>query len=463
MTYGFGPGGTNAFGADPRIDPATGERLSSREGVYDRQGRIRVRGDGGYLTINQDFGALTLTSITSYLDGYFLNEVDGDGTGAPLLHLDFIADVREYGQDLRIATDLEGPVNFIAGLYYFRDELDSIFRILQFGGGFTADQTFRQVRDSYAAYVDGTYAATADLTLYGGLRLTKEKGRLDDFQSIINIPGLGIPSTDLRYDETEPSGRLGVRYAFNADLMGYAQYARGYRSSGFNGGAVAFPGDLNIVRPEFLDAWEAGLKSELFDRRLLLNVAAFHYRFTDQQFINSISLTETQLVNAGSSRLNGLEIEVTARPTSRLNLNAGLGLLDTKYTELELSGLDLSGNELLESPKVSFNLSADYTAPLSGGGSLRLHADMVYKSEQYFSAFNADKFPESLQQADAFTEVNARIAYRSPGDRFEVGLWGKNLTDNDVPTGAGTDQGTLTFFTTVPYPRRYGVDISAKF
>ncbi|MFB2351497.1 TonB-dependent receptor domain-containing protein, partial [Priestia megaterium] len=83
-----------------------------------------------------------------------------------------------------------------------------------------------------------------------------------------------------------------------ADLMAYAQYARGYRSSGFNGGAVAFPGDLNIVRPEFLDAWEAGVKSEFFNRRLMLSIAAFHYAFTDQQFINSISLTQTQLVNA---------------------------------------------------------------------------------------------------------------------------------------------------------------------
>lgn len=463
ITYGFGPGGLNAFGADPRVDPNTGAALSARQGVYDRQGRIRVRGDGGYLTLNRDFGALTVTSISSYLDGHFLNEVDGDGTGAPLLHLDFIADVQEYSQDLRIATDLDGPFNFIAGLYYYRDELDSIFRILQFAGGFTADQTFNQVRDSYAAYADGAYEATDRLTIYGGIRLTKERGKLRDFQSVINIPGLGIPSTDLAYDESEPSGRIGARYRFSADLMAYAQYARGYRSSGFNGGAVAFPGDLNIVRPEFLDAWEAGVKSEFFNRRLMLSIAAFHYAFTDQQFINSISLTQTQLVNAGSSRLNGLEIELAARPTERLRINAGLGLLDSDYTELELSGLDLSGNRLLESPEVSFNLSGDYAAPVADAGSLILHADLSYKSDQYFSAFNGDKFPESLQYADGFVEVNARVAYRDARQRFEIGLWGKNLTDNDVPTGAGTDQGTLTFFTTVPYPRRFGIDLSAKF
>ena len=91
--------------------------MSSHEGVYDRQGRIRVEGDGAYLTLNKEFGALTLTSISSYTDGHFLNEVDGDGTGAPLLHLDFIADVKEYSQDLRLATDTDGRFDLIAGLY----------------------------------------------------------------------------------------------------------------------------------------------------------------------------------------------------------------------------------------------------------------------------------------------------------------------------------------------------------
>jgi iron complex outermembrane receptor protein len=462
ITYGFGPGGLNAFGTDPRVDPSTGDALSSHEGVYDRQGRIRVEGDGAYLTLNRDFGSVTATSISSYLDGYFLNEVDGDGTGASLLHLDFIADVTEYSQDLRIATDFDGPFNFIAGVYYFRDEIDSIFRVLQFGGGFTADQTFNQVRESYSIYGDGTFDITPRLTLYGGIRVTQENGELNDFESVVNIPGLGIPPTDLTYDEREPSGRLGLRYEVTPDVMVYAQYARGYRSSAFNGGAVAFPGDLNVARPEFLDSWEAGVKSTLWDGRMTLNGAAFHYEFTDQQFINSISLTETQLVNAGAAEVNGVEIELNARLTDDLRLSAGLGLMDASYTELTLSGLDLSDNRMIESPEVSMNVALDYTAPI-GAGELFLHGDATYKSEQYFSAFNEDRFPESLQVADAFTELNARAAYRWGDGRYEFGVWGKNLTDNDVPTGAGTDQGTLTFFTTVPYPVRYGVDLRINF
>lgn len=462
ITYGFGPGGLNAFGADPRVNPATGERMSVREGVYDRQGRIRVKGDGAYLTLNKDFGSATFTSITSYTDGYFLNEVDGDGTGAPLLHLDFIADVKEYSQDLRLATDTGGPFDLIAGLYYFRDEMDSIFRVMQFAGGFTADQTFQQERESYAVYADGTFELTPKLSLYGGARFTREEGQLNDFQSIVNIPGLGIPSTDLEYSESEPSGRLGIRHHFTADVMGYAQYSRGYRSGAFNGGAVAFPGDLNIAKPEFLDAVEVGLKTTLWDRRVQFNAAAFRYDFTDQQFINSISVTETQLVNAGSSEILGLEVELNARLAENFRINAGLGLLDATYEELTLSGLDLSGNRMIEAPKVSWNLSMDYTIP-AGDSEWLLHSDASSKSSQYFSAFNEDKFPESLAAVDAFEEVNARIAYRGASGRYEIGLWGKNLTDNDTATGGATDQNTFTFFNTVPYPRRYGIDVRFDF
>lgn len=462
ITYGFAPGEVNAFGTDPRVNPATGDRMSSHEGIYDRQGRIRVEGDGAYLTLNKEFGAATLTSITSYTDGHFLNEVDGDGTGAPLLHLDFIADVKEYSQDLRLATDTDGRFDLIAGLYYFRDEMDSIFRVMQFAGGFTADQTFRQNRESYALYADGTFEVTPKLSIYGGARFTKEEGQLDDFQSIVNIPGLGIPSTDLEYSESEPSGRLGIRYHFSPEVMSYAQYSRGYRSGAFNGGAVAFPGDLNIAKPEFLDALEVGLKSTLWDRRLQLNAAAFYYDFTDQQFINSISVTETQLINAGRSEILGLEVELHALLTENFRINAGIGLLDATYQELTLSNLDLSGNQMLEAPKVSWNLSMDYTVPV-GSGELLLHTDASYKSRQFFSAFNEDKFPESLAVADAFEEVNARLAYRGASGKYEIGVWGKNLTDNDTPTGGATDQGTFTFFNTVPYPRRYGIDLRMNF
>lgn len=463
IVYGFLPGNTNAFGFNPRTDPATGRALGPREGFYDRQGRIRVRGDGVYLTLNKDLGDVTLTSISSYLKGYFLNEVDGDGSAANLLALDFQARTKEYSQDLRLSTQFDGPFNIIAGVFFFRDNLENNFRVTQFDDAFVANQSYRQERTSYAAYADGSFDFSDRLSAYAGIRLTSDEGKLRNFQSIVNIPGLGIPLTNLRYKETEPSGRIGLRYKATDDVMAYAQYSRGYRSSAFNGGAVAFPGDLNVASPEFLDAYEVGLKTKLFDRRLTLNLSAFHYKFRDQQFINTISLTQQQLVNAGRSRINGLEAEIVARVSPELRVSAGLGFLDGKYKELTLNGIDLAGNRLIEAPKFSGNVAVDYVRPIGNGTELLLHGDAMHKSSQFFTAFNDTTYPQSLARAGGFEEYNARAAVRFQNGKYEFGLWGKNLSKNSVRTGSGPDLNTGIIFSTNPYPRRYGIDFEVKF
>lgn len=460
---GYLPGNTNAFGFDPRRDPVTGKQLDAREGYYDRDGRIRVRGDGVSLTLNKDLGNVALTSISSYRKGYFLNEVDGDGSAANLLVLDFEARTKEYMQDLRLTTKFDGPFNVIAGVFYFRDSLDNLFHVSQFNGAFDGRQTYRQTRTSYAAYMDGTYDFSPEFSLYGGIRVTHDKATMRNFRSVVNIPGLGIPNTNVDYTETQPSGRLGLRYKPSSDFMAFAQYARGYRSGGFNGGALVFPGDLNTAKPEFLDAYEVGIKSRLLDRKVTLNLSAFHYQFKDQQFINSISVINQALVNAGSSRINGVEAEINASITPQFRLSAGMGYLDAKYTRLVLNGADLAGNRMIEAPKFSFSGAADYTVPLGGSTELTVHGDMVHKSSQFFTAYNADVFPFSLGRTPGFEEYNARVGVSFNDGKYELGVWGKNLSDNKTLVGVGIETNTFLRFGTVPYPRRYGVDFQAKF
>ena len=319
------------------------------------------------------------------------------------------------------------------------------------------------MRTSYAAYADGTLDFSSGLSAYAGIRVTRDIGKLRNFRSVVNIPGLGIPNTNLDYRETQPSGRIGLRYKITPEVMAYAQFSRGYRSSAFNGGAVASPGDLNIARPEYLDAYEAGLKTKLFDRRLTLNLSAFHYQFRDQQFINTVSLTQQQLVNAGRSRINGLEAEITARVTPQLRLSGGLGFLDAKYTRLVLNGINLAGNRLIESPRFSGSAAADYSAPLGSEAVLLVHGDVTHKSSEFFTAFNTRTYPQSLARADGFEEYNARVGLQFGQGKYEVGAWGKNLSNNSVRTGAGPDLNTGIIFSTVPYPRRYGLDFKVTF
>jgi iron complex outermembrane receptor protein len=240
--------------------------------------------------------------------------------------------------------------------------------------------------------------------------------------------------------------------------MIYAQYARGYRSSAINGGALTNPADLNVAKPEKLDAYEAGVKTQWLDRKLTFNLSGFLYNFRDQQFINVVGIGTQQLVNAGRSRIYGLEAEVSAHPTSRLSFGAGLGLLHSEYRKLVLNGVDLSGNELIEAPHYTLNLSADYAIPIGDKGSLAFHADATHAGRQFFSALNTPEF-----RAPAFWDVNAQISLTDPSGRYEIAVYGKNLTDNQVTNGIQIDPTTQTRFTTVPFPRRYGVELTAHF
>jgi iron complex outermembrane recepter protein len=468
--------GTQISGINPRLNPYTGEPMSVHEGAFDRSGSIHVKGDGGYLTLNRQFGDVTLTSVSSYLKGDFRNLVDGDGSIANLFTLDFYARTKEYSQDLRLTTQLAGPFNVIGGLYYFHDEVDpsttarfgDVLQPLQPAGA--SPTTYEQTRTSLAAYVDGTYKVSERGELFVGVRVTHEKGDIKDF-----VVGGGAPLA-VGYKETEPSGRAGLRYKVTDDVMVYGQYSRGYRSSALNGNAGC-ASELNVAKPEFLNAFEVGLKSEWLDRRLMFNTSAFYYGFSDQQFRGPVTGVSpcpgsanplgTVLLNAAKSKILGLEVETQARVSEDFSVMMGVGLLDSKYQDLVLADtnnggdVDLSGNKLLEAPPYSVTLAFDYSIPLHST-KLGLRADASWTGKQYFTAFN-NIVPYNLAISPSHWESNARLYLSSRDGRFDFGIWGKNLNNQHALAFAANPAAFGILFTTVPYPRRYGADFRWNF
>ncbi|MEO8314117.1 MAG: TonB-dependent receptor [Pseudomonadota bacterium] len=468
--------GTQISGINPRLNPYTGEEMGVREAAFDRSGSIRVKGNGSYLTMNRTFGDITLTSVSSYLQGDFTNLVDGDGSIRNLFTLDFYAKTKEYSQDLRLTTQFAGPFNVIGGVYYFHDEVDpsttarfgDVLQVLQPGGALPT--TYEQTRSSVAAYIDGTYKLSEKAELFLGARLTHEKGDINDF-----VVGGGAPLS-LGYKETEPSGRAGLRYKVTDDVMVYGQYSRGYRSSALNGNAGC-AAELNVAKPEFLNSFEVGLKSEWLDRRVMFNTSAFYYSFSDQQFRGPVTGASpcpgspnplgTVLLNAAKSQILGLEAETVAKVSQNFMVMLGVGLLDSKYKKLMLADTnnggvaDLSGNKLLEAPPYSVTLAFDYSIPLQST-KLGLRADSSWTGKQYFTAFN-NTVPYDLTVSPSHWEANARIYLSSQDGKFDVGVWGKNLNNQDSLTFAANPAAFGILFTTVPYPRRYGVDFRWNF
>ncbi|WP_372779725.1 TonB-dependent receptor [Litorivivens sp.] len=274
--------------------------------------------------------------------------------------------------------------------------------------------------------------------------------------------------------EKEWTGKLGVDYALTPDILLYASYSRGYRSGSYNGGVYYLERDLDdaYARPEFIDAYEMGIKADLLDGRARFNAAAFYYDYTDQQFVNVVGIS-VFLENAGASEIQGVEAEFQYQVNERLFLNAGVGLLDTRYKELMLADtttlanpedqVDLAGNDLISAPDVNFNLSVDWDVLVTDYGYLSLNVNGSYQSKQWFSAYN-DKAEYEATKQDAYHLLNARLSWFSADDRYSLAAFVKNIEDVEYDYYAIDLQASFgyTYFLSGP-PKSWGVEASYRF
>lgn len=438
------------------------------------------------LTANVEISdALTITSITAWDKGNLSFFEDTDGQAIQLLEIPYIARASQFAQDLRLTSDFDGPFNFILGAYFHRE---SVFNetTLQIGNDIDFDgipgitdadcaigfplacqfnNSFDQLKKSFAIYSDANFALSEQLTLRGGLRFTRDTGDQTDFRAdafgpngvlVTNL----IPPSNLRYETNNLSGKIGLDYKFDNGQLLYGSYSRGYRANGFNAQAFFDPSELSVTEPEIIDAFEMGLKSQFADRRVTLNLAAFYYIYSNQQFLNVDPVTAAQvLLNIPRSTIYGFEAELLARPTDNITLRGGLGLLSTEIKEGTVSGFDVQGNKLSNAPSLSFNLGFDATVMDGNSGRLSLHGDMSYAGAQFFEVRNIPR----LEQG-AYALLGGRIDWQSANGRWNASVWAKNLTNKfyftsrvDLLSGFGLD------YNHVAAPRTFGVTVGTKF
>jgi len=460
-------------------------------------------------------------------------DTDGQGGPFPTASQVYSGDSESFNQDIRFVSNYDGAFNFIAGVYYGIEEnsaqvqstftnpdfnifllapdaatqgLGQIFT--QLGGVF---QDLESTKEAVAVYGQGRWELNDKLGLDIGLRYTEDDITLDrlnvsrtDFNGTpigsfipgnntgINNPfippgafGPGSPGIFLdgpltdesaagfTETEREVTGKIGLDYKVSDDLLVYGSYNRGYRSGSINNGLqyieLANPSD-NYADPEFLDAYEVGLKGDFLNGRLRVNVAAFYYEYEDQQFVNQVGLA-ANLENAGESEILGAEFEVLALLTENLSVKVGLGLLDTEFTELSLANtvtpdpfdeVDLSGNELISAPDVNLNLAVDYEIPTSWGV-INAHVDANYQDDQFYSAYNNFTTFEAIGQ-EAYWLVNARLsaAFGEEGN-LTVSAWVKNLAEEEYDFYAINLQALGFDFFLTGAPRTYGLEVGYKF
>jgi iron complex outermembrane recepter protein len=428
---------------------------------------------------------LTVTSITSYDKGKLNFYEDTDGQPNQLLEIPYVDRASQFAQDLRLTSDNDGPFNFILGAYYAREKVFNqtaleIAKDVDSDGlpgvtnldcaiglplGCLFENRFDQLKKSFALYTDVKFEVSDAVTLRGGLRYTRDTGDQTDFESnalgpdrilVVNL----IPPSNLRYKTSNVSGKVGVDYKLGADNLLYANYSRGYRAKSFNAKAFFDPSELSIAKAESVDAFELGLKTQFADRRVTLNTGAFYYSYKNQQFINIDPNTAAQtLLNIPKSRIYGGEAELTARATDRLTIRAGLGLLNARIQRGIVSGVNVAGNRLSNSPSITFSGGVDATVFDGNSGKLSISGDLSYSASQFFEVLNVPRLKQG-----SYALLSGHIDWESTNGRLNASVWAKNLTNKfyftsrvDLLAGFGFD------YNHVATPRSYGITIGTKF
>jgi iron complex outermembrane receptor protein len=436
------------------------------------------------LTIDYDMAGWTLTSISAFGSLDYEQGTDADHLPISVASIALVSgsEFEQYSQELRLASPVGKTFEVMGGLYYqkgdtkFLDWIPCVDFASVPGPGlpsaFCAPSRWSQKQDTYSAFLRGTWNFTESLRLNAGLRYTHEKKKARNTLTITQLDGVTpnlnmfdlaiaaavggwashtIPETKRTENSWSPS--VNVQYDITPEATIYASFTRGTKSGGFN--PLNGTGDPNSWEfdAEKARSFEVGLKTLLFNERAALNITAFKTKITDLQVSQFAGVTFV-VTNAGSAKVDGVEVDFRWRATEALTLSGSVAYLDSRYgvyvTAPCMSGQtadqgcvggyqDLSGRTRHYSPDWTGSIAADYTQPIGSGLALNLHADVYYSDSQ---VLGPDLDPRAFQKS--YAKINARIGIGDEDGKWEVAVIGKNLTDkvtknfsNDIVGFAG--------------------------
>lgn len=425
----------------------------------------------------------TITSITAWRGHRESVDQDFDATAA-----DFFSTVRDQtynqvSQELRLASDDLGWVQFVAGLYLWwaRYTLDQqtlyISSFLVPGTPLTAKllQDTAQSTYSFAPFFQADFPITDWLTFTAGLRFTWEEKDLTDYQIDVEIaPGILIPSASSpplaeNWNAFTPMAGLDAR--ITEEALTYFLYSRGFKSGGWNGRAASAAA-LGPYDPEFVDAFELGLKSDWLEGLVRANVALFWNKYRDKQeeivvpAPDSPLGQETIVENASEARTRGVELELTVYPLEGLSIHQSFGYLDAAFTEGEffIPGEDItapfSDLELRRAPKFQYGIFGDYSREV-GPGIGHFHIDWRW-IDDYETTFLNFRFA----RVPSHGLLNSFVTYSWPmgpeGMTWRVMAFGRNIT-NETFVSTGLEVGGLFAFGAVNAPSTWGIEFGLSY
>jgi iron complex outermembrane receptor protein len=448
---------------------------------------------GTSLTADWDLSdQTTFKSISGYRQIKWSVGIDLDGTPEQIQEVTDNQNQYQFSQEFQLIGKLFGErVDYVAGLYYFKEN-GFVHDFVPFQGLlYVFDYQNDVDTESYAGFAHLDFHITDRFTAMLGGRYSDEKKKFIGGQADLNgftykisgcidpegearlfldpnIPpgvtcqqalGFPVPGQPFRYfpaDQqeqtfTEFTPEVGIQYQFSDDVMAYAKYSEGFKSGGWTT-RLSNPitdGTFAEFKPEHAESSEVGLKTVLFDDRLLVNTAIFFTNYDDIQ-LNFQEGASPVLRNAGKAELKGAEIESQAVLGGGFGFTLAAGYIDAEYTEVTAIGIT-TDSEIPKTPEFKVNFG-----PTLDIGNVRFAVDYTYTDAMVNDSLNT----ENLKRPSV-ENLNAAIRYLSPTGQFEFVVGGTNLTDErylvtgSINEAAGEHVGTYSrpreWYATVRY------------
>jgi iron complex outermembrane recepter protein len=442
-----------------------------------------VETEGFALTVQAEVSDnWTVKAIAAVREGRTDTVIDFDNTPAPTL------DIPAYYEDEQTTLEFQGLFDYdriqgVVGLFYLDGRAEGAFDTILGGAGIVIGTGGFVETTSLSAFFDVNFDITDRLHLSIGGRYTLDDKTGDVFRAnylgATRSPLLGgtvraplLVRTDYTnaktFDQFTP--KVALSYDFSDAITGYASFSQGFKSGGFDmrGDAVFTPNTVNGYDPETVDSYELGLKGRV--GILSFSSAVFYNEYQDQQVTTQVPAVggiASFVDNVGQSTFYGAEFEGALSLTDSLTANFAVGYLNSEFDEFLRYNLttmvfeDISSQVVLQNaPEWTGYLGLTWNGMLAGG-ELVVTPQVSYRGD--YSQF---EFPNPILDQEAYALVDLSAVWTSPDDRFTVGIFGKNLTEEEYRVGGYNFPGALFNNSIIGYygpPRTVTASIQVKF
>lgn len=480
---------------------------------------------GGSVLVEWDLGPGQLTSVSAYRKWLWGPSNDRDFTGLQITpKVNNPSKQRQWTQEVRYAASGE-KLDYVVGVFGFHQEIDTAgiqtqgpwaSRWLLSGAnandpsilnGLTSSNDIGLKNTSAAAFGQVTWHLTEDLRLQPGLRVNYDKKEGRYIATVTNATNTPLTAAQLgvlapqsyqpEFSDTNVSGDFTASYDIADDVLAYATYARSFKSGGINLSGLPLDAAsqpitaVETVKPETINHYEAGIKTQLFDRLVTFNVAGFWTEIKDYQATvtnSQANVVRGYLANAEEIRVRGVEVDLSSNPIEGLNVYVNTAFTDHEYVKFpdapcppELSGgtaasaanppsapgtpggfspasCDISGQWLPGISKWAVSYGFQYDLPVGQQGEVYVGYDATYRSK-----LSSNPSRSIYMDIDGYSIANVRLGFRANAG-WEVYGWARNAFDEEYFDFLSSQSGSTGLIIGQPGdPRTYGLTLKASF